>query len=241
MPHGNPHQVHSMVDATPDPAEASPPAWVFVGGGILSAVAGFVNAVVLSAGHFAVTHLTGTVSQFSGDLWEHNSDHGIVLLSITMAFIVGAAISGALIGHTALRSGRPYGIAMLLEAIMLACAALTLTRAPHVALPIAAAAAGLQNAMASSYGKLILRTTHMTGIATDIGLLVGHAMRGKRLRWWKLVLLLTLLLMFFVGGVGGWYATDIYSGYALFMPAGVLALTGATYLTWRLHHHESSI
>ncbi|MCA9279073.1 MAG: DUF1275 domain-containing protein [Phycisphaeraceae bacterium] len=218
--------------------DTAPPAWVFIGGGILASVAGFVNAVVLSAGHFAVTHLTGTVSRFSGDLVSGNASHGITLLSISVGFIIGAAVSGALIGHTSLQSGRPYGIAMLLEAAMLASAALTLNTSPGIALPVAACAAGVQNAMASSYGRLILRTTHITGIATDIGLLLGHALRGRRLRAWKFVMLITLLASFFVGGIGGWRAASVFDGKALFMPAGILFLMGLSYLLWRLQHPD---
>ncbi len=221
----------------PHRPESRPPLWVFAGAGLLAAIAGYINSVVLEAGYLPVTHLTGSVSHLGGDLVQGNESHGWMLLSILIAFVLGATVSGALIGGTRLRLGRPYGLAMLLEAALLAIAAFTLRPAPLAALPIAAFAAGLQNAMASTYGRLIVRTTHITGVATDLGLELGRALRGVRAEGWKIGLLVLLMGAFFGGGVLGWRVAMVWDGLALLGAAGVLAAMGGGYLVWRRVHH----
>jgi uncharacterized membrane protein YoaK (UPF0700 family) len=207
---------------------------------MLTAIAGFVNAVALAAGHLAVTHLTGSVSQVSGDLVRGNTEHGVTLAGIVAAFIAGAAAAGAIIGDPRLRTGRPYGIVMLIQAALLALSALLINPYPAIAVPIASASAGMQNAMASSYGTLILRTTHVTGIATDIGLLLGQVLRRHRVEAWKLTMLSLLFISFFSGGVVGWIAAARFDGAALLLPAGVLAIAGGGYFAWRLRQSRQA-
>lgn len=87
--------------------------------------------------------------------------------------------------------------------------------------------------MASSYNGLILRTTHVTGIFTDVGVMLGHWLRHRRIRLWKLLLLLSLLGGFFVGGVGGALAFRWVGAVALAVPAAMCLFAGAAYLLWR--------
>ncbi|MFG0258848.1 MAG: DUF1275 family protein, partial [Phycisphaerales bacterium JB041] len=91
--------------------EPCPPVWVFAGGGALAAIAGYVNAVTLAAGYLPVTHLTGSLSGVSGDIAKGDSADALRLGVIVASFVLGAMVSGMLIGDTRLRGGRPYGIA----------------------------------------------------------------------------------------------------------------------------------
>jgi len=220
-------------NARPEPAHSGPPGWTILGGAMLAGVAGYMNTCVIDLGHEAVTHLTGGLSRLSRDFATGDLRDGLLMLSIGAGFVTGAAISGAFIGGTTLRLGRPYGIAMLIESALLVIAAVTLPIAPWVALPVAAAAAGIQNGMASSYGKLILRTTHVTGIATDLGLLIGRRLRGNRIPRSSAIMLCALLTMFFVGGVWGWVGARSLGASALLIPASLLLVTGSGYLAWR--------
>jgi uncharacterized membrane protein YoaK (UPF0700 family) len=71
---------------------------------------------------------------------------------------------------------------------------------------------GLQNAIITKISRAEIRTTHVTGLATDIGIEIGKALywnHGHRnlpavvANRPKLRLLSSLLAMFFVGGVTG--------------------------------------
>eukprot|EP01034_Spumella_vulgaris_P023022 gene23022-29210_t len=62
-------------------------------------------------------------------------------------------------------------------------------------------ACGLQNAMTSKYSGNIIRTTHVTGTATDVGLVLGRMIRGDTKEFWKLQVLLPIYTSFLFGGV----------------------------------------
>lgn len=177
--------------------------WVFAGGATLAIIAGYINVVML--GFFAepVSHMSGPVSRLSRDVAMIDSQDMIVTAGILAGFLAGAMLSGMLIGVASLRAGRRYGGVLMLQGAILACATWLALEEMPLAVPLAAMACGLQNAMASSYRGLVLRTTHVTGIVTDIGVLIGQRLRRRKIRVWKLWLLLTLLISFFLGGVAG--------------------------------------
>jgi uncharacterized membrane protein YoaK (UPF0700 family) len=212
--------------------------WVFAGGTLLAAIAGFVNVCVLGFFQVPVSHMTGAVSRLSLDVEAGNQTDLRLVLSIVGGFLLGAMLSGLLIGGRKLVPGRRYGVALVLEGVALAGATWLLVRGSPVGVPLAALACGIQNAMASSYNGLILRTTHVTGIVTDIGVMLGHWLRHGRIRRWNLTLLLGLLGSFFAGGVLG-AVTFRWAGMAaLAAPALVCLLAGTGYIGWRqrLHH-----
>lgn len=55
--------------------------------------------------------------------------------------------------------------------------------------------------MTTKYSGSVVRTTHMTGASTDIGLTLGRLCKGDYAEVWKLQLLVPLLISFLVGGV----------------------------------------
>mgnify|MGYP005752147789 FL=1 len=189
--------------------------WVFVGAALLAAIAGYVNVVMLGFFAVPVSHMTGAVSRLGMDLAAGDMMDLMLVAGIVAGFLCGALMSGVWIGAATLRAGRRYGAVLMLQGLMLAAATWLALQGVALAVPMAAFVCGLQNAMASSYRGLVLRTTHVTGIVTDIGVLIGQRLRQKQIRLWKLMLLLTVLLAFFLGG---------WLGAILFQQAGMRAL-----------------
>ena len=103
--------------------------------------------------------------------------------------------------------------------------------------------------MMTTYSTAIVRTTHVTGLVTDIGMLLGGAFRNLVLRkdrkkrrrgLWKLRILVPLTLGFFVGGILGALAfINIGTSKVLFFPAGIIFFLGLTFLTIRLFYESS--
>jgi uncharacterized membrane protein YoaK (UPF0700 family) len=200
------------------------PRWVEVGGFWLAAIAGAVNAIgLLGFRHEAVSHVTGTSSLLSLAVARGEMADALHLLLIVLAFLAGAIISGALTGNASLQLGRRYGAALVLEAALLALAAMAL--AGHL---LASAAGGLQNAMVSTYSGALVRTTHLTGLVTDIGTMLGARLRGQLLDRRRVLLYLILTSGFLSGGVAGAVTYARVGANALLLPAfGALALAGA--------------
>lgn len=210
-----------------------------LGGTGLAATAGFIDAVVLARAGYAVTHVTGAASNLAADLALNKPTLAGVVLSVIAAFMLGAGIAGLLIAESGLRIGRRYGLAMLLEAALLAAAAVMLEDHTLAGASLAAAAAGLQNGLASTYAGLIVRTTHLTGIATDLGFLAGAWLRTRTVEGWRFLMLAALMAGFLLGAGAGTIAQSEFARHALLIPAGVLAPIGLCYFLWRRVTHRS--
>lgn len=207
--------------------------WIFVGGSGLAFLAGFVNVLMLGVYHVPVSHTTGAVSEFSRHLLAMDWAVLFPLMTILTGFVCGAALSGLIIGRSLFREGRRYGSALVLQGALLSLAALMAQPDSLLALALAAVACGLQNGMAASYRGLTLRTTHTTGLITDIGVFVGHLLRHRDVALWKLGLLLSLLMGFLTGGIAGALAYQWIGLPALWLAAVTHLMIGAAYWWWQ--------
>ena len=204
------------------------------GGAWLAFVAGYVDAVFFRLAGVAVTHVTGNAALFSADAAASNFDNAARLGAVVGCFVIGAILSGVIVGSPSLRSGRRYGVVLVIEGLLLAGAAAVFAQSTTASACLAASAAGLQNAMASTYMGLIVRTSHLTGIATDIGFLIGCLLRGRRFEPWRLGLLFLLAAGFVGGAVTGALASGQWGPDALWAVSGNVILVGTAYFAWRI-------
>ena len=207
--------------------------WVFLGGTTLAFLAGYVNVLMLGVYHVPVSHTTGAVSEFSRYLLAMEWTVLAPLVTILLGFVIGAALSGLIIGRSLFREGRRYGSALVLQGGLLSLAALMAQPDSLLALALAAVACGLQNGMAASYRGLTLRTTHTTGLITDIGVFIGHLLRHRDIALWKLGLLVSLLGGFVTGGIVGALAYQYLGFTALWLAAAIHLALGAAYWWWQ--------
>jgi uncharacterized membrane protein YoaK (UPF0700 family) len=214
--------------------------WAWLGGALLAGNAGMVNAVGLqSYAHQAVTHVTGTATLFSLAMSHLDYETGLNLILVMGSFAAGAALAGFLVQNTALKLGRRYGIALLLESLLLFAAALLMKSHLIVGAYFASAACGLQNAMASTYSGAVLRTTHLSGMVTDVGAAFGHFLRGGAVDWLRVRLYGLLITSFIAGGVLGSLLFTVFSDRTLYIPAaltGVVAVCYTAYAHWARVH-----
>ena len=144
------------------------------GAAALALNAGFLNTVALGFFQTPVSHMTGAVSHFGIHAASGQLGNAATSLSIIVGFLLGAALAGLIVGPWKLVPGRRYGVVLLIEGGLLAMAAFLMFSPSRLALPAVSMACGLQNAMTSSYCGLMIRTTHVTGIVTDIGVMIDR-------------------------------------------------------------------
>jgi uncharacterized membrane protein YoaK (UPF0700 family) len=189
---------------------------------VLSVVAGQANAVgLLGVYHEAISHVTGTATHAAAALARGDVVAAVVAGSIVVAFAVGATLAGALVQGGEVHSGRRYSVALVLEALLFVVAWGLLTRGLHAGEHVAAVAAGLQNGLATRVSGAIVRTTHITGLVTDIGLTFGAVVRGRPLERQRLLLQTSLVGGFVAGAVSGAVAFSALGTDALLIPAGI--------------------
>jgi uncharacterized membrane protein YoaK (UPF0700 family) len=150
-------------------------------------------------------------------------------LTILGAFFVGSALSGAVIGRDSALPGRRYGVGLFIEGVALGAAGSCLYARLSAGVPLAAFACGAQNAMSSSYYGLALRTTHVTGMVTDLGVIAGQWLRHRRIPRWKALVLGVLTSAFLVGGVLGAASIRWLDYRVLYVPAAGTLAAGVTY------------
>ncbi len=183
-----------------------PPKWIVIGGCSLAFMSAAVNAGFLIHLGTSVSHLTGDVSKVAVGLFDRPSQSvsWVYLVAAALSFVGGATGAGFFIHHPTLEISRPYGRAVSVIGGCLTAAHFTLGPWPLVAVALAGIACGLQNALATHYRGLVLRTTHVTGLLTDLGTHLGMRLRGHAIPLWKIFIPALLVLSFMLGsGFGG--------------------------------------
>lgn len=151
--------------------------------------AGAVNAAAFLATQRFVSHVTGTVTTTGMRGASQLVAEAVVVF---LAFIAGAAVSVVPLEGRRQRGLPPrFHAPLMVEVMVLAGVALvgslglfgpfgaTETAASVVVLVLLAFAMGLQNATAASTTKGLVRTTHLTGTATDLGVNLGTLFVAK--------------------------------------------------------------
>ncbi|WP_328702730.1 YoaK family protein [Belnapia mucosa] len=186
------------------------------------------------------SHMTGAVSTMADRLALGDAVGALVCLGLVAAFIAGAALS-TLLANEGLRRGLAgiHALSILAEAVLLAGLAAADAWAPGFGGGFGfvlgmSALMGLQNAVVTRISNARIRTTHVTGMVTDIGIELGNlldiALRRRRqsetaANLEKLGLHVPTVLAFFLGGVLGVFAyRAIGSGMLLAVALGLAAL-----------------
>jgi uncharacterized membrane protein YoaK (UPF0700 family) len=106
--------------------------------------------------------------------------------------------------------------------------------AKDLGLYFASAACGLQNAMVSTYSGTTLRTTHLSGIFTDLGIYLGQRLRGLDVDMLRIHVCLLVAGHFIFGAILGAYGFAHIQERVLLIPA---TLTGAVGLSYAIYRH----
>ncbi len=186
----------------------------------LSFIAGAANAGgYLAVGQYT-SHMSGIVSAMADNLAVGGLQLMLAGLGALTAFTAGAAATAVMVNWGQRRSLESvYALPLMVEAALLVCFGLLggHLEQDHV-LRVSATVIllcftmGLQNAIITKISKAVIRTTHVTGMVTDIGIELGKLLYWNRHQRAstevvadrdKLRLLSSLVGLFFVGGVAG--------------------------------------
>lgn len=209
---------------------------------LLAFNAGAVNAGGFLVAQMYTSHMTGFLSSLADNLVLGNMKLVLGAVGTLWAFMSGAGSTAIMVNwarHQHLRS--TFALPLLLEAVLMLLfglmGAITLSWNTPFAVPLTvlvlAYLMGLQNAVITKMSSAEIRTTHMTGISTDLGIEMGKALywnrSGKpareqvRANRGRLRLFASLLLVFMAGGVVG-AAGFKYVGFIWVVPLAAVLL-----------------
>jgi uncharacterized membrane protein YoaK (UPF0700 family) len=151
---------------------------------------------------------------------------------MVLSFVSGAAISGVLNPRPSpWRLAPMYAPTFFLGAMFMCVAASLAHVDPYTPDPnrhrfyfFVALANGIQNGVSSMYSANLIRTTHMTGTSTDVGLFIGQLLRRNNTNLWKLKILLGLVASFWTGGFLSLYAVTQWRSRTLLFNAAVFLM-----------------
>jgi len=220
---------------------------VHVVGMVLSLCAGAANAIAFAKFKLYVSHVSGSSTAIGLRLEEEQPGDVPTPVELVLYFIVGSWIAGLIIPGNTMKMGQArYEVVLFLVAAMELVCWWHELRYPEML----AAAMGLQNAMITSWSGAVLRTTHMTGTATDLGSALGRMIsrffrRGCSLASYtdqdwdentvdrqKFVLMNCLLYSFIGGGIVGAAGYGALGLHSLLIPAGLTGALGAMHLAY---------
>ena len=204
---------------------------------ILAFVAGAVNAGGFVAVGRYTSHMTGIVSSIGNSLALHETSATLYAVGFILAFMGGAATCSFIVNHARQHHWHSeFASALMLEAILLLIFGLSasgflpgLTFSLNFTIALLCYLMGLQNAVISKISHSVIRTTHVTGISTDIGIELGRYLfrflKGADIpvHYERIHILLSLLLSFLSGSILGALSFPTI-GFATVIPLALLLI-----------------
>lgn len=180
---------------------------------LLSFVAGLVNVVGFFSVQQLTTNVTGHFAFFVDEVFKLNFTSAFHLALFVFYFFLGAFFANFMVEtYSRIRENETYVFPIITEALILTVIAFTgnylIKVNPDVIAYSLLFAMGMQNSLVTSISKSVVRTTHLTGLFTDMGIefsqLFFYKDQFHKRRLLKSIKLrLTIITMFFVGGVSG--------------------------------------
>jgi uncharacterized membrane protein YoaK (UPF0700 family) len=200
---------------------------------MLSFVAGIVNISGVLAINTLTTNVTGHFAFFAEEFIKAEYQTALTFLSYILFFFLGAFCSSALVEVMLRRKpNQSHALPMLLEMAILVFVAFSASKpfVSHEAIACALLfAMGVQNALVTKVSQATVRTTHLTGLFTDLGIETSQLFfyRDKtesRKLSRSIYLRLAIIVFFFLGGVLGGFLFTAIDTYSFIVGAGALGL-----------------
>ena len=196
----------------------------------LSFIAGIVNIAGVLSVKTLTTNVTGHFAYFAEEVSLKNYSKAVTFIIFIFFFLLGAFVSNFLVEIVALRKpGIAHAVPMFLEVILLSVVGLNKNYNPEYIAYALLFAMGLQNALVTKISQSTVRTTHLTGLFTDLGIELSQLFFYKKPVELKrlsinIFLRLSIIVFFFIGCVLGGLFYKTYELKVLLFAAFVLAI-----------------
>jgi uncharacterized membrane protein YoaK (UPF0700 family) len=204
--------------------------------GLLSVTAGFVNVTGFLAFMVLTTNVTGHVALFAEKLTQGDFNAARVVGLWMLMFFLGAFSSSLFTGKIGRDRSYAYTIPISIEILILIAVGTygfsydkSVIKTEFFAGSLLFAM-GLQNALVSLISGSVVRTTHLTGMFTDLGIELAEKIQlkknpNKQALNQKIMLRIVIISFFFLGGISGGYLYKLLNYKTFYIPATILFIT----------------
>ncbi len=199
---------------------------------LLCITAGFVNVAGFIGFGVLTTNITGHVALFADNLSQTNFALALRVGFWMLMFFSGALATSIWLHFFGHNKRFAYTTPILLEITILISVAYLGGKSHELPdrVPFLAGsllfAMGLQNALVSMISGAVVRTTHLTGVFTDLAIDLSALFGSERLLRpnlkRKILLKLVIILFFFLGGILGGFLFKPLKYHTFFIPSGIL-------------------
>ncbi len=199
---------------------------------LLSFVAGIVNVAGFLAVQRLTTNVTGHFAFFVDEIFKLNFWQGFSYFLYIFFFFLGSFVSNLLVEIISKTSDRLiYIIPIIIESTILFYLAVfgqfLIAQNPNLVAYSLLFAMGLQNSLVTTISNAAVRTTHLTGLFTDLGIelsqLLFYKQKDQKDKLYSSIKLrLTIIAFFFIGGLLGGVFYSTIKLYVLAIAATVL-------------------
>jgi uncharacterized membrane protein YoaK (UPF0700 family) len=196
----------------------------------LSFIAGTVNIAGVLSVATLTTNVTGHFAYFAEQIALKNYSKAITIIIYIMFFLLGAFTSNLLVELAMLKKPRiAHAFPMALEIVILVFVGFSTNIDPNYVAYLLLFAMGLQNALVTHISQAVVRTTHLTGLFTDLGIELSQLIFYKKVAEIKrlsssIALRLSIIFFFFLGCVLGGLMYSTYHLRILVFAAFVLVI-----------------
>ncbi len=199
---------------------------------LLGMTAGFVNAAGFLGLAVLTTNVTGHAAVFAEQVAARNWATVKVIGLWMLLFLLGSFLASMLVGVVGRNRRFSYLIPLLLELLVLLAIGIAGQRAalfPHLVAGALLLVMGMQNSLVTMISGSVVRTTHLTGTFTDLGIALADFTRGEsseRLKLKPRIRLYLVIIIFFMSGalVGG-LCYQRWGFHSFLAPAGIVFIT----------------
>ncbi len=180
---------------------------------LLAFVAGLVNVVGFLAVQRLTTNVTGHFAFFVDEFFKLNFLKAFIYFLYIFFFLSGSFASNFIVEIISRKSERymyavPIGFESLILFIIAVYGAELIIKNPNLIACSLLFAMGLQNSLVTSISNAVVRTTHLTGLFTDLGIELSqlffyNAIEQKKKLVSSIRLRLSIISFFFIGGITG--------------------------------------
>ena len=180
---------------------------------VLSFVAGIVNVTGFLSFKQLTTNVTGHFAFFMDDIAEFKFWKGSIYFLYIFSFLFGSFLSSYLIEkYKENKRLNVFVIPTIIECIILISIGVLSNiielKYPDLIVCLLLVAMGIQNSFVTKISDAIVRTTHLTGLFTDLGIDISHLLfpklRDQRAQLKENIKLrLYIISFFFLGGLVG--------------------------------------
>ncbi|GAA4462531.1 hypothetical protein GCM10023189_39320 [Nibrella saemangeumensis] len=201
---------------------------------MLSFVAGIVNVTGFLAVQRLTTNVTGHFAFFVDEIFKLNFWLGFIYFLYIFFFFLGSFVSNLIVEIISKKNDRfIYVIPTVFESFILLFLAVfgqfMISQNPNFLVCSLLFAMGLQNSLVTTISNSTVRTTHLTGLFTDLGIelsqLFFYKQKDQKHKLFSSIKLrLTIIIFFFLGGLLGGIFYSTLKLFVLAIAATVLII-----------------